>query len=406
MKSDIRVLLIEDEEADYFLIKKYLSKAKHSHFELEWRETYEEALQLLLHNDYDICLTDYQLGAGTGLDLIRRALEWERDIPFIILTGHRDPEIDERSIKLGAEGFLPKEEITPSLLERIIRHTIKRKQAESALRESEERYRSLSEYSSATLHNMGNVLNSVNVTREQLSSRFDGSRISSLFKVRKMLEDHLGEPEFFSTNDKGRQLPKFLIGLANILEKERQAHFKDLLSLERSVELMDNIISAQQARAKQSFKVEQFPLEDLVREAIDINNNRLHENQSGVTTRFEEELMVAVERVKLIHVLINLIKNAIEAINHYPGSSREIRVTTQRSATKQASISITDTGSGILRENLEKLFTHGFTTKTDGHGFGLHHCSKVIGEMKGTITADSDGDGRGATFTVMLPCSK
>jgi len=66
-------------------------------------------------------------------------------------------------------------------------------------------------------------------------------------------------------------------------------------------------------------------------------------------------------------------------------------------------ISVCDTGVGIEQENLTRIFSHGFTTKADGHGFGLHTSALAAKAMGGSITAHSEGSGKGATFIIELP---
>ncbi len=111
---------------------------------------------------------------------------------------------------------------------------------------------------------------------------------------------------------------------------------------------------------------------------------------------------IRVQKTKLIHILINLIKNAKDAMMGLPEAQRVIRFSTAIDDTSLI-LKITDTGHGISPENLEKIFTHGFTTKADGHGYGLHSCSSYMEEMGGEMSIESEGKGKGATFVLKLP---
>ena len=111
---------------------------------------------------------------------------------------------------------------------------------------------------------------------------------------------------------------------------------------------------------------------------------------------------VPVVRVKLVHLLINLIKNGVEAMSQIKMDLRMLTISIGQTD-KNAMIRIQDVGCGIKPDELEKIFKHGFSTKDGGHGFGLHSCVRAMAEMRGTIRAESEGEGKGATFTLEFP---
>jgi len=100
-----------------------------------------------------------------------------------------------------------------------------------------------------------------------------------------------------------------------------------------------------------------------------------------------------------VHVVVNLVKNAIDALSQVPEADRRLTIQVRRDGAR-AQLLVRDTGVGIPAENLEKVFSYGFTTKAAGHGFGLHTCANYVKQMGGTVTVQSDGPGKGATFTV------
>lgn len=110
-----------------------------------------------------------------------------------------------------------------------------------------------------------------------------------------------------------------------------------------------------------------------------------------------------VQRFKLIHVLVNLIRNAADAMQRAPEGQRLLTVAVAAGAGTGAIVRITDTGEGIPADRLERLFTLGFTTRSEGHGFGLHACANALHQMGGRILAESEGPGRGARFTLEFP---
>ena len=141
---EIRVLLVEDDEEDYVLTRKLLKDNTTTTFEVTWAQTYEEGLAELEHT-HDVCLVDYRLGPHDGLELLHAAQERGVAAPVILLTGQGDHDIDVQAMKLGAADYLVKDQITPQLMERVIRHSIERRGSKEALLKSELQYRQIVE---------------------------------------------------------------------------------------------------------------------------------------------------------------------------------------------------------------------------------------------------------------------
>ncbi len=141
----INILLVDDDEDDYFITKSMLERIRDTKYNLEWCSRYEPALEKMLEDRFDVYLIDYRLGAENGLDLLKQALDGGVNSPIILLTGQGDREIDLAAMKAGASDYLVKGIIQAPLLERSIRYAIERKRTEEALKESEERYRDLFE---------------------------------------------------------------------------------------------------------------------------------------------------------------------------------------------------------------------------------------------------------------------
>jgi signal transduction histidine kinase len=105
----------------------------------------------------------------------------------------------------------------------------------------------------------------------------------------------------------------------------------------------------------------------------------------------------------MLLIMVNLIKNAKQAMGRNAGPSQQIRLKVDLAEGPKLRVQVQDEGEGIAPENLTRIFSHGFTTRRDGHGFGLHSCALAAMEMGGKLTAESDGPGRGATFTLEVP---
>ncbi|MEX1056004.1 MAG: PAS domain S-box protein, partial [Rhodothermales bacterium] len=134
-KEHVDVLIIEDDEDDYFIARSLLSKTTGIECDLDWAHDYDEGLATLQSKHYDVCLVDYRLGSRDGLQLLREAGEHGVDTPMILLTGQGDYEVDVKAMMAGAADYLVKGQIDAQLLERSIRYARERKRADERIRE-------------------------------------------------------------------------------------------------------------------------------------------------------------------------------------------------------------------------------------------------------------------------------
>jgi C4-dicarboxylate-specific signal transduction histidine kinase len=146
---------------------------------------------------------------------------------------------------------------------------------------------------------------------------------------------------------------------------------------------------------------------ELVEDALRINAAAFERHRVQVIRKFDETTpLLSVDRHKVLQVLINLFGNAKYAMDVQTSDEKRLIICIEPIASQRARIVVTDNGVGISAENLVKIFTHGFTTKEGGHGFGLHSSANAAKEIGGSLTAHSDGPGRGATFILELPAAK
>ena len=261
----------------------------------------------------------------------------------------------------------------------------------------------MAEIATNVLHNVGNVLNSVNVSTSLVVDNAKKSKAASLAKVAALLREHAHDLGTFITSDaKGRQLPAYLGQLSEQLLAEQKAAVQELGLLVKNVEHIKDIVAMQQSYARVSGVKEMVSLADLVEDSLRMNEGALNRHQVEVIREFEDVPPMNVEKHKVLQILVNLIRNAKHACDE---SGREDKQMTVRVADGDGriKISVSDNGIGIPPENLTRIFNHGFTTRKDGHGFGLHSGALAAKEMGGSLTAHSDGPGRGATFTLELP---
>jgi len=262
----------------------------------------------------------------------------------------------------------------------------------------------MAEIATNVLHNVGNVLNSVNVSAGLVSSQVHASKALGLGKVVELMNEHAEDLGDFLTQDqKGKMLPGYLSKLAKVVATERQSIIEELAHLTKSVDHIKDIVAAQQTYAGASSVFERFQIDDLVEDAVRISAGALSRHQVTVLKEFDDVPALLLDKHRVLQILVNLISNAKHALNGVPGRERQITLRLHRAQGDAIQIQVADNGEGIAPENLTRIFTHGFTTHKDGHGFGLHSCVLAAHEMGGSLTAHSDGFGKGATFTLELP---
>jgi PAS domain S-box-containing protein len=261
----------------------------------------------------------------------------------------------------------------------------------------------MAEVATSVLHNVGNVLNSVNVSATLLLDETRKSKVAFLRKALTLLRDHAGDLGAFLSNDaKGRQLPGYLDLLCEQLTREREQSIAELESVRKNIEHVNEIVAMQQNYARVSGVTESVEVTALVEDALSMHAETLARDEIDLVREYTDGPAVIIEKHKVIQILVNLISNARHACEESGRKERRIRLKTSR-RDHWFSIAITDNGVGIPPENRTRIFNHGFTTRKNGHGFGLHSGALAARELGGTLTVESEGPDRGATFILELP---
>ena len=262
----------------------------------------------------------------------------------------------------------------------------------------------MAEVATGVLHNVGNVLNSVNISTALLNEQLEKSRASNVSRIAQLLHSRAGDlGEFLTTDPKGRALPDYLAELGQRLEADRLKMHAELRSLAANIEHIKEIVAMQQNYAKVSGETESLPVTDLVEDSLRMNAAAFVRH--GVTLRrdFVPVPFVSVDKHKVLQILTNLLRNAKYAVDEITQAKKLITVRTRVESGGFVAIIVADNGVGIPAENLTRIFAHGFTTRKEGHGFGLHSGALAAKEMGGALTVTSEGPGRGATFTLTVP---
>ena len=309
------------------------------------------------------------------------------------------PWLDQEGIVIGTFGM--SKDITP-LKEA-------EQKCEAAHRElmAASRQAGMAEVATSVLHNVGNVLNSVKVSSGLVSDLAKRSKIPSLARVAQLMHDHEADlGSFISTDSKGRQLPGYLTQLAEHLTAEQAQLQKELAVLKQNIEHIEEIVSMQQSYAKTIGLSETVKPEDLVEDALRMNAGALARHDVHLVREYDPQVpLLTIEKHKVLQVLVNLVRNAKYACDDSGRLEKRMTVrVTSRPGWVQ--IIVQDNGVGIPPENLPRLFTYGFTTRKNGHGFGLHSGALAARELGGALLAHSAGPGLGATFTLELPLPK
>lgn len=259
----------------------------------------------------------------------------------------------------------------------------------------------MAEVANSVLHNIGNVLNSVNVSAGLVLDKTRTMRIEGLQKVVGLFQSHptdLGD--FLTRDEKGRMLPGYLERLADHFSDERDEVMSEIVSLVSNIEHIKDIVRSQQSYAGVVGVVEACDLANLLDDALRFAQGGIERRGIEVVREYDPLPLVDVDRSKLLQILVNLIRNALDALESAPVKSLTLRLLGREDGTW---VQVSDTGVGIAKEHLTAIFSHGFTTKRHGHGFGLHASANAANELGGSLSVQSDGPGTGATFTVRIP---
>jgi PAS domain S-box-containing protein len=266
----------------------------------------------------------------------------------------------------------------------------------------------MAEVATGVLHNVGNVLNSVSVSATLVTDRLRRSKVVNLRRATTLLREQNGQlAEFLTSDPKGKLLPEYLGTVADQLAGEQTKLITLMTSVSEHIEHIKEIVSMQQSYAKVSGVYENLSAAVLVEDALRMNAAAFDRHHIDLVREFGDNLpAVCVDRHKVLQILINLLRNAKYALAARGEDDKRIVIRLGLASPERVKITVGDNGIGIDPAHLTSIFNHGFTTKKDGHGFGLHSGANAAKEMGGTLTAHSDGLGKGAEFTLELPVAK
>jgi C4-dicarboxylate-specific signal transduction histidine kinase len=230
--------------------------------------------------------------------------------------------------------------------------------------------------------------------------------VQSFVKANELLKEHIDHiGEFLTDDERGKKLPEFYLKLGVVLQEENDKIQKNMNRIEDKIRTMKGIVETQQEFAKADFHSEREDIPRIIDDVLTIQKDLIESSGVHIAKAYQKPLRCKVHKYKLVQVLINLVKNAIESMNSNDFWNRAKELTIETGTIDEANdfVRVSDNGCGIPPENLVTIFNHGFTTKEKGHGFGLHASANAMTEMGGSISVQSDGEGKGASFIVTLP---
>lgn len=358
------ILLIDDDEDDYINLRDLFAEITGVRFQVTWKSSYHEGLKALKEGGFDACLLDYRLGANTGIELLHEIQKLDIRCPTILLTGQGDFDIDVQAMQIGAADYLIKAQLTAPLLERSIRYSIKHAMDMEELRQNkaqilqQDRLASLGLLASSLAHEIGTPLGIIRSRAELAEKKTDNSGVKQDMQT------------IVSQIDRIAKLVNSLLHLA----RDSKSDFSTSVNLKNVVQDILNFVHSELIRKNIKFVLD-----------------------------LKSDLQVMAEAGPLGQVLLNLLVNAVHAIEE---ADKNISHTISLRAEDKGStvrICVQDTGTGISEDNISQIFKPFFTTKEIGRGTGLGLATsyKLVHSWGGSLSVQSKV-GEGSTFTIVL----
>lgn len=263
----------------------------------------------------------------------------------------------------------------------------------------------MADIASGVLHNVANILNSINTSVQLITDLVKNSPVNDFVSANEILESHLDNiEEFILNNDRGKKLMQFYTKLKEPVTDYRRQLMALIERLLKSIYAVEDIIAAQSSLTGNGRDLDKLDIVTLIEDALLMNSVLIQKGNIRVVRNYGKNLSKSlVRKTRLLEVLVNIIGNATESMMDMPEGNRVLTIEVDQDD-RYLFIRIRDTGRGIPGELLDRIFDYGFTTKEDGHGFGLHTCAVYISQMGGKLWAESSGAGEGATFVIRLRC--
>lgn len=262
----------------------------------------------------------------------------------------------------------------------------------------------MADTASGVLHNVGNILNSVATSISVIREKADNDKMTKIQKIVELLSQQDDLSKFFSEDPKAKNIPGYLAKIAESLQEDQNLVLHEVDTLDKNIDVIKNVVSSQQSACESIGMVEKVNISHLIDDALAVNKPAYEHTGIEIKREDHPDQTIVVDRVKLLHIIVNLIKNSIESLLSNDNNHKVLTIRAEIYE-NHANIQVEDNGLGIRSENIEKIFAFGFTTKKAGHGFGMHTSANFAKEMGGQLFAESKGIGQGALMTLIIPVS-
>ena len=307
---------------------------------------------------------------------------------------------EDYKIRIAAEHALQE---SRNDLEKIVKdRTSELKRATKDLVDSS-RKAGMAEVATGVLHNIGNVLTSVNLKvqrlEERLSADTSSARVGSLAELFEKFSEN--PDELLDDKAKVAKIAAYLAAVSEELQKTKDGNLELANVLIDGIKHVIFLVSQQQSHARHTGLIKDFSITEAIRDVLRLSSIEIEKSGIDILFNDDQDLNVTSDRHKVLQIITNIVTNAIQAIQG-TGHPGRIRIT-QAIIDDRVQLVFSDNGVGIEEETMKKLFVFGFTTKETGNGFGLHSSALDASNLGGKLEVSSLGAGLGATFTLEIP---
>lgn len=413
IQKEIKILMIDDDQEDFMIVRDIIGRISHQTYTIDWSSSYDEGLKGIAEKKHNVYLVDYKLGAKTGLDLIKKAIEMGCEAPLIILTGENNFEVDNQAMLAGASDYLVKGNISAQTLGSSIRYAIAHAKHKKEMHELnsalEKRVKTRTTILEETLHKLEK-------SKLELTEAKNRAEIAANMAV----EASRAKTDFLSSMSHEIRTPlNAIIGFTKlVLEMDLTKNQKDYLDAIKTsgdvlMVLINDILDLAKVEAgKMTFECVPFKLSASISEILRLFEMKINETGLQMVEEYDSAIpeIIIGDSVRLNQIIINLVGNAIKFTNK--GLIRVgVKMLKEDEEKVTLEFSVTDTGIGISENNLKTIFdkfqqaTTGTPRLYGGTGLGLSIVKQLIELQGGTITVQSELD-KGSAFRFTLSYKK
>ncbi len=426
-QGEFHILIVDDDPINLQVLENHLSL---QHYRITQAANGVEALDYIEGGDkFDLILLDIMMPKMSGYEVAERlrTLYATHELPVIFLTAKNQVSDLVAGFAAGGNDYLTKPIAKPELLSRVKTHldlldtnrnleqkvrerTVELRDSLEKLKKTQKQLAAASRRAGMTtvangvLHNVGNVLNSVNTSTHLIRDRYSQVDYSKLDDLVKLFADHEDDlPGFFAVGAKGRKIPDYLKTLGRHWADQREEVMSEMLRLRENVDRIERVVAAQRKYAGAAGVLETAALQSLVETAVEMSDLSGIADEIEIVRSFDELPEMMAETHKIVQIMVHLLNNAAWTLRMSRAEQKRLTLELKQSTDDIVRMGIIDNGIGIPKENLTTIFQHGFTTIEGRDGIGLHNAANTAVEIGGKLSCHSDGEDRGASFYLEIP---